>query len=76
MLFIDNELIVCYNHRDKLLFWEYLPYKTEKYSSDHPCFVIYNSVGMTEKDIGAELYTDKYGPAIPAAMEKIFGKAK
>ena len=36
--------------------------------------MIYNSVGMTEKDIGAEIYTDKYGPAIPAAMEKIFGK--
>ncbi len=58
------------------IIWEYLPYKTEKYRSDHPCFVIYNSVGMTEKDIGAERYTDKYGPAIPAAMEAIFSQAE
>ena len=54
------------------IIWEYLPYGTEKYKSDHPCFVIYNSVGMTGKDVGAETYTDKYGPAIPAAIEAIF----
>lgn len=69
--------ILKYAKTDKIaIIWEYLPYKTEKYSSDYPCFVIYNSVGMTEKDIGAEICTDKYGPAIPAAMEAIFGKAK
>ena len=69
--------IVRYAKTDKIaIIWEYLPYGTEKYSSDYPCFVIYNSVGMTEKDIGAELYTDKYGPAIPAAMEMIFAAAK
>ena len=66
-----------YAKTDKIaIIWEYLPYKTEKFSSDYPCFLIYNSVGMTEKDIGAETYTDKYGPAIPAAMEAIFGKIK
>ena len=69
--------ILKYAKTDKIaIIWEYLPYKTEKYSKDYPCFVIYNSVGMTEKDIGAELYTDKYGPAIPAAMEAIFEKVK
>ena len=69
--------ILKYAKTDKIaIIWEYLPYGTEKYSNDYPCFVIYNSVGMLQKDIGAEVYTDKYGPAIPAAMEAIFGKAK
>lgn len=58
------------------IIWEYLPYETEKYSDDYPCFVIYNSVGMLEEDIGAETYTGKYGPAIPAAIEKMFGAPK
>ena len=65
--------ILKYAETEKIaIIWEYLPYGTEKYSNDYPCFVIYNSVGMTEKDVGAETYTDKYGPAIPAAMEMIF----
>lgn len=68
--------ILKYAKTDKIaIIWEYLPYKTGKYSSDYPCFVIFNSVGMTEKDVGAEFFTDKYCPAIPAAMETIFGKA-
>mgnify|MGYP003313340478 CR=1 FL=1 len=69
--------ILQYAKTDKIaIIWEYLPYKTEKYSSEYPCFVIYNSVGTAQKDVGAEIYTDKYGPAIPAAMKAIFGKAK
>ena len=67
--------LLSYAETDKIaIIWEYLPYGTEPYSREHPCFVIYNSVGMTEKDVGAEIVTDKYGPAIPAAMEAIFGK--
>lgn len=69
--------ILKYAKTDKIaIIWEYLPYKTEKYSNEYPCFVIFNSVGMTQNDIGAEIFTDKYGPAIPAAIEKIFGKTK
>lgn len=73
---VFDEILRYANTDNIAIIWEYLPYKTEKYSCDYPCFVICNSVGMTEKDVGAELYTDKYGPAIPAAMEAIFGKAK
>ena len=73
---VFDEILQCAGTDKIAIIWEYLPYGTEKYSNDYPCFVIYNSVGMTEKDIGAEVYTDKYGPAIPAAMEAIFGKSE
>lgn len=67
--------ILHYAKTDKIaIIWEYLPYGTEKYDGDYPVFVIYNSVGMTKKDIGAEIYTDKYGSAIPAVMETMFMK--
>lgn len=69
--------ILKYAKTDKIaVIWEYLPYGTEKYSKNYPCFMIYNSIGISKKDIGAEVYTDKYGPAIPAAMDIIFGKKK
>ena len=67
-----DEILKYANTKNIAILWEYLPYGTERYSSAYPCFVIYNSVGMLEKDIGAETYSGKYGPAIPAGIETIF----
>lgn len=51
------------------ILWEYLPYGADSYSKDYPCAILYNSVGMLKEDIGKELYTGTYGPAIPAGIE-------
>ena len=54
------------------ILWEYLPYGVDAYSKDYPCALLYNSVGMLKEDIGKDLYTGVYGPAIPAGMEALF----
>ena len=56
------------------ILWEYLPYGVDSYSKDYPCVILYNSVGMLKEDIGKEIYTGTYGPAIPAGIEMLFKK--
>lgn len=51
-----------------------LPYQSARYHAEWPCFVLYNYTGMAETDVNAERFTGKFGPAIPAAVEKVFGQ--
>ena len=70
---IAFEEIIKHNNTNNIaIIWEYLPYGTEKYSRDYPCFVICNSVGMKREDIGKKIYSGRYGPAIPACIEMMF----
>ncbi len=70
---IAFEEIVKHAYTDNIaIIWEYLPYGTKKYSEEYPCFVIYNSVGIQQEDIGKDTYTGRYGPAIPACIEMMF----
>ena len=61
-----DEILKCAKTKNVAIIWESLPYGTENYSSDFPCFVIYNSTGMVKEEIEAEKYYVKYDPAIPA----------
>lgn len=70
---VFDEMLKYANTDNIAIIWEYLPYGTAKYSSNYPCFLTYNSVGMLKEDIGAEKFSGQYGPAIPAAIEIIFG---
>lgn len=49
-----------------------LPYGTDRYA-DFPCFISYSYMGMSKEDAESRTITEKYGPNIPAAIEKIFG---
>ena len=60
----DNIVILCTG----------LPYQAEKFSADYPCIMLYNYNGMDAHDINAEKFTGKFGPAIPAGIEAVFGK--
>lgn len=51
-----------------------LPYQAAKYKDTYPAFVLGNYSGMDESDLAAEKFTHKYGPAIPAGIDKIFGR--
>lgn len=51
-----------------------LPYQAAKYKDTYPTFVLGNYSGMDESDLTAEKFTHKYGPAIPAGIDKIFGR--
>lgn len=69
---VFEEIIKHAHTENTAIIWEYLPYGTAKYSGDYPCFVIYNSVGMLQEDIGKNKYSGRYGPAIPACIEMMF----
>lgn len=60
----DNVVILCTG----------LPYQAEKFSADYPCIMLYNYSGMDEEDIEAEKFAGKFGPAIPAGIEAVFGE--
>lgn len=49
-----------------------LPYQAVKFTDRYPCIVLCNYSGMTDTDVGATRFKGKYGPAIPAGIEKIF----
>ncbi len=49
-----------------------LPYGADRYA-DFPCFISFSYTGMPEEDAKSGVITGKYGPNIPAAIEKIFG---
>lgn len=49
-----------------------LPYGTDRYAG-FPCFLSYSYMGMSKEDAISGITTGKYGPNIPAAIEKIFG---
>lgn len=49
-----------------------LPYQASKYKK-YPCFLLYNYVGMSEDDLLSGNLLHKYGPAIPAGIEAVFG---
>lgn len=48
-----------------------LPYGTDRYA-DFPCFISYSYMGMSKEDAVSGTITEKYGPNIPAAIERIF----
>ena len=50
-----------------------LPYQTKNFDDSLPCFVLANYSGMKAEDVGSEKFRFKYGPAIPAAVYRIFG---
>ena len=50
-----------------------LPYQAENFDDSLPRFVLANYSGMDAEDIGGEKFRHKYGPAIPAAVFRIFG---
>ena len=50
-----------------------LPYQAEKFDDSLPRFVLANYSGMNAGDVGNEKFRFKYGPAIPAAVYRIFG---
>ena len=50
-----------------------LPYQEENFDDSLPRFVLANYSGMNAADIGCEKFRSKYGPAIPAAVYRIFG---
>ena len=50
-----------------------LPYQAENFDDTIPRFVLGNYSGMDAEDVGSEKFLHKYGPAIPAAVYRIFG---
>lgn len=50
-----------------------LPYQADSFDDSLPKFVLANYSGMNAEDIGCEKFRYKYGPAVPAAVYRIFG---
>ena len=50
-----------------------LPYQAENFDDSLPRFVLANYSGMNMEDVGCEKFQFKYGPAVPAAVYRIFG---